>query len=122
MYFDENTRADSGAMQLVIYSKAMQGLQEGDYVNIYKNYEDTNGEFVSELIISNAKVDEVADPFIFTTYTQGVQISQQWVELDDDDKMTGFTANGREYTISVENGKFFIDGDFVFYGAMSSNE
>ena len=94
MYFDENTRADSGAMQLVIYSKAMHGLQEGDYVNIYKNYEDTNGEFVSELIISNAKVDEVVDPFIFTTYAQGVQISQQWVELDDDDKMSGFTANG----------------------------
>ena len=38
VYFDENTRADNGTSQIVIYSIAKHGLSVGDYVNIYKTY------------------------------------------------------------------------------------
>jgi len=55
IYFDENTRADSGAIQLVIYSKSMHGLKHGDRVNIYSTIdieqywiEDENGNRISD--------------------------------------------------------------------------
>ena len=55
VYFDENTRADNGTTQLVIYSVAKHGLSKGDYVNIYKTYRtynywvvDTEGNRVSD--------------------------------------------------------------------------
>ena len=37
-YFNENTKADNGTTQLVMYSVAKHGLSKGDYVNIYKRY------------------------------------------------------------------------------------
>jgi hypothetical protein len=37
-YFNENTKADNGTTQLVMYSVAKHGLSKGDYVNIYKTY------------------------------------------------------------------------------------
>lgn len=115
IYFDENTRADSGAMQLVMYSKAKHGLNPGDRVNIYKNYTNSNGEFVNEKVIDNVEVDEIVDPFIFTTFTQGSQISEDWVQLDSDDYISGFTANGVEYTIDPDTRKFFRDNSFNKY-------
>ena len=41
LYFNENTRADNGTKQLVIYSIAKHGLSVGDYVNIYNTYQTT---------------------------------------------------------------------------------
>lgn len=38
VYFDENTRADNGTSQLVMYSVSKHGLSKGDFVNIYKTY------------------------------------------------------------------------------------
>ena len=38
VYFNENTRADNGTTQLVMFSVAKHGLSKGDYVNIYKTY------------------------------------------------------------------------------------
>ena len=38
VYFNENTKADNGTTQLVMYSVAKHGLSKGDYVNIYKTY------------------------------------------------------------------------------------
>lgn len=35
IYFNENTKSDNGASQLVVYSIAKHGLSVGDYVNIY---------------------------------------------------------------------------------------
>lgn len=54
MYFDENTRADNGTSQLVIYGISKHGLRKGDYVNIYKTYVtdlywvESSGKIVSE--------------------------------------------------------------------------
>ena len=113
VYFDENTRTDSGAMQLVIYSKAKHGLKEGDRVNIYKT---NNGE--SELVLFAVEVDTVVDDFIFTTFTQGVQISKKWVELNEYDLMSGFTVSSdtstETYTINLGD-KFFYDSNFNRY-------
>lgn len=109
VYFDENTRTDSGAMQLVIYSKSKHGLREGDRVNIYKT---NDGE--SELILSSVEVDTVVDEFIFTTFTQGVQISKKWVQLNEYDLMSGFTVDSNTYTINAGD-NFFYDKDYNRY-------
>lgn len=119
IYFDENTRADSGSMQLAMYSKAKHGLKSGDRVNIYKNYtittDDNKTEDVTELIIANVEVDEVVDEFIFTTFTQGVQISKNWVQLKSEDFITGFTIGTSVYHIANDGGKYFYDDDFTRY-------
>lgn len=39
VYFDENTRADNGVSQVVMYGISKHGLSEGDRVNIYKTYD-----------------------------------------------------------------------------------
>ena len=123
IYFDENTRADSGSMQLVMYSKARHGLKPGDRVNIYKSYtvttDDDKTEDVTDLVIANVEVDEVVDDFIFTTFTQGVQISQNWVQLKSDDLISGFTIgtgdDKKNYHIANDGGKYFYDDDFTRY-------
>lgn len=119
VYFDENTRTDSGAMQLVIYSKAKHGLKEGDRVNIYKT---NNGE--SELVLFAVEVDTVVDDFIFTTFTQGIQISNKWVQLNSNDLMSGFTVSSdtsvETYTINLGD-KFFYDSNFDRYYIVNGN-
>lgn len=119
IYFDENTRTDSGAMQLVIYSKAKHGLKEGDRVNIYKT---NDGE--SELVLFAVEVNTVVDDFIFTTFTQGVQISNKWVQLNSNDLMSGFTVSSdtsvETYTINLGD-KFFYDSNFERYYIVNGN-
>lgn len=83
IYFDENTRADNGTSQLVIYSIAKHGLKVGDYVNIYTT---VSGDTTK--IIDNAEVSQVADDYIFTVFNAGVQISEVWVEIVDEDEET----------------------------------
>lgn len=94
IYFDENTRADNGTSQLVIYSISKHGLNAGDYVNIYKTYEkevenpkegEPSSVTVTEKIIDNAEVSEVVDDYIFTTFNSYFQISNEWVYLSDED-------------------------------------
>ena len=119
IYFDENTRSDNGSMQLVMYSKAKHGLVPGDRVNIYKTYEDDNGNTVQERIIYNAEVDEVVDDFIFTTFTQGEQISKKWVQITEDDRKSGFTVSGdtelETYKMPPGIYGYFYDNDFNRY-------
>lgn len=114
MYFDETRRADNGAMQLVIYSKAKHGLAPGDRVNIYKNYrkiENDKSKRVSELVVANVEVNDVVNDFIFTTFNQGVQISDKWVTISDDDfrSPTGFTVDDVNYLIAVDGGSYVFD-------------
>ena len=105
--FDENTRQDNGTKQLVIYSGCRHGLNVGDYVNIYKTYME-DGERVSEKILDNAEVTAVADDFIFTVFTQDVQISTMWVQLTQVELNNGsFVADGKTFT---------IDGFYAKYG------
>lgn len=39
VYFNENTRADNGVSEIVMYSAAKHGLSKGDHINIYKTYQ-----------------------------------------------------------------------------------
>ena len=94
MYFDENTRADNGTKQLVIYSIAKHGLSVGDYVNIYNNTI-VDGKTVSTKIIDNAEVSEIADDYIFTVFNASVQISKEWVEIGENDDT--ITIDGKPY-------------------------
>lgn len=118
IYFDENTRSDNGASQLVIYSIAKHGLSRGDYVNIYKTYFDGE-KTVNERIIDNGEVSEVVDEYIFIVFNSSVQISRTWVELSDIDRYDGsrITVDGVEYTneegcrFRGANGTFYIVND-----------
>ena len=65
VYFNENTRADNGTTQLVMYSVAKHGLSQGDYINIYKTYTtykywviDVNGNRVSEKYNTQKEADD----------------------------------------------------------------
>ena len=98
LYFNENTYADNGTRQLVIYSIAKHGLTVGDYVNIY------NG---STRVLENAKVTAVANEFIFTVFSD-VQISNKWVEMNNDN------VHGREINVDgkrykLHDGKYFVE-------------
>ena len=118
IYFDENTRSDNGASQLVIYSIAKHGLSRGDYVNIYNTYFDGE-KTVNEKIIDNGEVSEVVDEYIFIVFNSSVQISRTWVELSDIDRYDGsrITVDGVEYTneegcrFRGANGTFYIVND-----------
>lgn len=118
IYFDENTRADNGTSQLVIYGIAKHGLAPGDYVNIYKTYEDESGNTVTDKIIDNAEVAEIADDFIFTVFNPGVQISETWVEIPDEEEEGGATTievDGNKYTRHPSIRSIYLDEYFNKY-------
>ena len=130
IYFDENTRADNGSPQVVIYGIAKHGLKVGDYVNIYKTYTDASGNTVTDKIIDNAEVNNVVDDFIFTVFNPGVQISDTWVEVsydDEDDEETTGTTTGdtdddkvividdKTYTRHPVYDTIYLDDDFNKY-------
>jgi hypothetical protein len=106
IYFDENTRADNGTSQLVIYGIAKHGLKVGDYVNIYNTYND-----VTALIISNAEVSQIADDFIFTVYSD-IRISDTWVEVNNDETIE---VNGKTYNRHPSVNSIYLDEDFNKY-------
>lgn len=90
--FNENTRQDNGTKQIVIYSVGKHGLKPGDYVNIYKSYMSGDTR-ISEKILDNAEVSAVADEFIFTLFTQDVQISKKWTTVDN--LPEGYSVSGK---------------------------
>ena len=81
--FDENTRADNGSLQIVFYCVSKHGLSVGDYVNIYKTWNE-NGDRNDEKIIDSIEVKNVVDDFIFTVFNPNIQISKKWVDKDED--------------------------------------
>lgn len=101
IYFDENTRADNGVKQLVIYSIAKHGLKQGDYVNIYNT---ANGETIK--IIDNAEVAEVADDYIFTVFNADVQISKNWY---------GWSGDTPPSTIVIDDVNYVYDDNRMCY-------
>lgn len=96
IYFDENTTSDNGAKQLVIYSISKHGLNEGDYVNIYKTYIDSDTK-KTEMIINEAQVSVVVDDYIFIVFNSNVKISDSWVLINQGDVNNGITVNGVSY-------------------------
>lgn len=124
LYFDENTRADNGTKQLVIYSIAKHGLSEGDYVNIYNNTKDKSGNTVNTKIIDNAEVKTVVDDYIFVVFNPDIQIGKYWVELTEDEinqpsitlqfaNSGGTGFSGRTYTIDTRKKYYYKDDDII---------
>lgn len=117
IYFNENTIADNGVRQLVIYSIAKHGLSVGDTVNIYNTIElEENGETSretsreTELVLRNAKVTAVADEYIFTVFST-VQLSKHWVELTEEE----YTASTLTLSLNVDPTNSEKTTDFTFY-------
>ena len=105
IYFNENTIADNGVKQLVIYSIAKHGLAVGDFVNIYRKTKDEEtNEDVIETVLENAKVMEVADDYIFTVFSD-VQISNIWFELSA--STTSVTVGDKVYELDSNTNKYF---------------
>lgn len=120
IYFNENTIADNGVRQLVIYSIAKHGLSVGDTVNIYNTINVTeNGQTVpkTELVLTNAKVTAVADEFIFTVFST-VQLSKHWVELTKKEyetpnltlELNVDPTSTAKTTFTFYNNKYFAEG------------
>ena len=107
IYFDENTFADNGTRQLVIYGIAKHGLNVGDYVNIYLT--DKDGK--TKKVLDNAEVAAIADDFIFTVFSD-IQLSSTWVELNDNEIQEGrdITIDDKEYHIDSATKKFYYYG------------
>lgn len=111
IYFDENTKADNGLSQLVIYSISKHGLNVGDYVNIYRTYTSKDNKLITEKIVDNAEVFEVVDEYIFTVYNSYLQISNTWVYLSDSD-LKGDSLSVNNVTYTKDNSKkFYTDNE-----------
>lgn len=95
IYFNENTIADNGVRQLVIYGIAKHGLFKGNRVNIYNTIDNE-----TTMILPNAEVMEVVNDYIFTVAST-IKISSKWVQIDGG--QTGITIDGNDYDIG--NGK-----------------
>ena len=108
LYFNENTVADNGTRQIVIYSIAKHGLSVGDHVNIYSK--DIESSMLS-LLIGNARVTAVADDYIFTILSS-VQISKYWVELTDEEY---YDPDGVTISINVDPSNPNNKTEFKFY-------
>lgn len=105
IYFDENTKADNGVSQLVIYGIAKHGLSVGDYVNIYVTNDGKNDK-----VLDTAEVTNVVDDFIFTVNNSSTMISSKWVYVPKDDIISGQTeVDGKTYFLDAESRKYFYE-------------
>lgn len=100
IYFDENTVSDDRSMQLVIYGISKHGLSVGDFVNIYVN---------GELVMGEAEVKEVVDDYIFTVFSD-VQISKNWVNVNDLNEEIYKKINGVIVELSTNNVYYIVNG------------
>ena len=78
IYFNENTTADNGVRQIVLYSIAKHGLVPGDRVNLYMS--SLNGD--TEQVANDMEVSTIIDDFIFVINNDGLRFSDTWVDLD----------------------------------------
>lgn len=120
MYFDENTIADNGASQIVIYGISKHGLSVGDYVNIYKTYIDDSGNKVNERIIEEAEVSNIADDYIFTVFGSTTRISNSWVQVTQKDLVDRkIILDEKEYKLGEDKFNYFYrvgtDGEMHKY-------
>lgn len=128
LYFDETTRADNGTKQLVIYSISKHGLKEGDYINLYKTYEQE-----ATMVLSEVEVTSIVDDYIFTVFNSSTQISNSWVTLSEDEKKPDsiISLNGVNYKIDEslaffkaegdDNRYYIINGSYVNFDASSQH-
>lgn len=74
MLFDDTIKANNGTNAIKIWSVSKHGLSKNNIVNIYKG---------DNIEIRNAKVIDVVDDYTFYVYSNGVKLSNKWLNIDD---------------------------------------
>ena len=92
--FDDMLSNSIGTSGLKLYSVSKHGLSKGDIINVYDG---------NNVIIRNTSVVDIEDDYTFSVYDQGVDISNLWYQLSNDDLMSsGVTIADDNYTSSGE--------------------
>ena len=99
--FDDTLSNSIGTSGLKLYSVSKHGLSKGDIINVY---DDDN------IIIRNTSVVDIEDDYTFSVYDQGVDISNLWYQLSNDDLMNGVTIDGNSYTCDKFKDFLVYDG------------
>lgn len=90
--FDDTLSNSIGTSGLKLYSVSKHGLSKGDIINVYDG---------DNIIIRNTSVVDIEDDYTFSVYDQGVDISNLWYQLSNDDLMSsGVTIADDNYTSS----------------------
>jgi len=90
LMFDDYTVDDSGVAVLTVYCICRHGLMEGDYVNIYKG---------DDLYYDSVQVLHVIDNFIFQVKKDTADMSDKWVELEEDYTGATYPYEGKNYPV-----------------------
>lgn len=98
IYFDENVKNYNGTDSTVIYSISKHGLAVGDSVNIYKTYDGDN-----HLIFRDVEVVSVVDEYIFTIFSNGIVMSNQWIGIRSEEEENELEGKGEDKDIYVTN-------------------
>lgn len=92
--FDDTLSNSIGTSGLKLYSVSKHGLSKGDIINVYDG---------DNIIIRNTSVVDIEDDYTFSVYDQGVDVSNLWYQLSNDDLMSsGVTIADDNYTSSGE--------------------
>lgn len=92
--FDDTLSNSIGTSGLKLYSVSKHGLFKGDIINVYDG---------DNIIIRNTSVVDIEDDYTFSVYDQGVDVSNLWYQLSNDDLMSsGVTIADDNYTSSGE--------------------
>lgn len=92
--FDDTLSNSIGTSGLKLYSVSKHGLSKGDIINVYDG---------DNVIIRNTSVVDIEDEYTFSVYDQGVDISNLWYQLSNNDLIgSGVTIADDNYTNSGE--------------------
>jgi len=97
LMIDELTENDSGVSVLTVYSVSQHGLQNGDLVNIYKQYEEDDAT-KNDLVYVNSEVT-VIDKYTFQVAKTERNISNEWIELEKAPNNYVTTYKGKNYKV-----------------------
>ena len=95
--FDDTLSNSIGTSGLKLYSVSKHGLSKGDIINVYDG---------NDIVIRNTSVVDIEDDYTFSVYDQGVDISNLWYQLSNDDLISGVTSGVTISGITYEFGDF----------------
>ena len=95
--FDDTLSNSIGTSGLKLYSVSKHGLSKGDIINVYDG---------NDIVIRNTSVVDIEDDYTFSVYDQGVDISNLWYQLSNNDLISGVTSGVTISGITYEFGDF----------------
>lgn len=101
--FDDTLSNSIGTSGLKLYSVSKHGLSKGDIINVYDG---------DDIVIINTSVVDIEDDYTFSVYDQGVDISNLWYQLSNNDLISGVTSG---VTISGITYEFNDFNKFLVY-------